>query len=71
MAEYIGYTALAISLLSVSMSNFLTFRYLHLLSSSVYLVYGLLIEALPLAMGSAIFMMIHTYRLYKYYKLKV
>ncbi len=70
MNEYIGYTALLISLLSVNMSNMLWFRRLHLLASCIYLVYGLLIEAMPLAIGAALFALIHCYRLYKLHKVK-
>ena len=71
MAEYFGYTALLISLLSVNMSNMLWFRWLHLTSSCIYCVYGCMIRALPLAIGAALFIIIHSYRLYKLYKIKV
>ncbi len=68
MAEYIGYTALFVSLLSVNMSNMTWFRWLHLLASCIYFAYGILIEATPLAVGAALFATIHCYRLYKIYK---
>lgn len=68
MAELIGYSALAISLLSVNMNSMLWFRSLHLLSSCVYVVYGCLIGAMPLAVGAGLFALIHSYKLYKIYK---
>jgi hypothetical protein len=71
MAEYVGYTALAISLLSVNMSNMVRFRWLHLSSSCIYCMYGVLIEATPLIVGALMFASIHIYRLYKLYHVKV
>jgi len=70
MAEYIGYSALALSLLSVNMTNMLRFRLLHLVSSWIYLVYGVMIEAMPLIIGASLFSLIHCYRLYKIFKLR-
>ena len=71
MAEYIGYTALIISLLSVNMTNMLRFRWLHLTSSCIYCIYGALIEATPLIVGAILFASIHSFRLYKLYKVKL
>ena len=68
MAEYVGYTALCISLLSVNMNNMLWFRCLHLLASCIYLVYGVMIEAMPLVIGASLFTLIHTYRIFKHIK---
>ncbi|NQX97702.1 MAG: hypothetical protein HRT73_07455 [Flavobacteriales bacterium] len=68
MAEYVGYTALLISLLSVNMNNMLRFRWLHLLASCIYFIYGFLIDAMPLVIGATLFAIIHSYRLYKIYK---
>jgi len=71
MAEYIGYTALVISLLSINMTNMLFFRWLHLLSSCIYCFYGVLIEATPLIVGASLFVLIHSYRIYKMYKVSI
>ena len=68
MAEYIGYSGLAISLLSVNMTNMHRFRVLHLLASCIYMVYGLMIGAMPLVIGGSLFSLIHCYRLYKLFK---
>ena len=68
MTEYIGYTALLISLLSITMSNMVRFRWLHIISSSIYLIYGYLIGAMPLIVGATLFVIIHSIRLYKMYK---
>ena len=70
MIEYVGYTALGVSLLSINMNNMLWFRCLHLLSSSIYVIYGCLIGAVPLAVGSGMFMAIHCYKLYKTMRIK-
>lgn len=68
MIEVIGYCALAVSVLSISMRNMRTFRWLHLASSSLYLLYGILISALPLVIGATLFMGIHAVRLFKMYR---
>jgi len=67
MAEYIGYTALLISLLSLNMNSMLSFRYLHLLASIFYFSYGLMIGATSLAVGATLFALIHSYRIYRIY----
>lgn len=63
MVDTLAYTALVISLLSVSMKKMLSFRIIHLISSSLYLSYGLFIEAYPIALGGALFILIHFYHI--------
>ena len=68
MVEAIGYCALTMSVLSICMSNMRTFRWLHLISSCLYLAYGILITAWPIIIGALLFMGIHTVRLLKMYR---
>jgi len=44
------------------------FRILHLLASCIYLIYGLMIGAMPLIVGASLFSVIHCYRLYKIFE---
>ncbi len=67
MAEWFGYTALGLSLVSMNMTDMRLFRWLHLLASCVYMVYGLMISAMPLIIGATLFVIIHCYRLYRLY----
>ena len=53
MWEWLGYCALGISLLSVNMTRIKPFRWLHLLASSLYMIYGFLIQAFPIMVGGA------------------
>lgn len=66
--QLIGYLALAISLISMNMTSMRRFRWLHLVASSLYLLYGLLIDEAPMAIGGALFAMIHCYRLVQLYR---
>lgn len=68
LVEYIGYSALGVSLLSLNMTNMFKFRFLHLIACVIYLVYGILIDAKPLAVGAILFSLIHCFRLYKMIK---
>ncbi|MDX2304214.1 MAG: hypothetical protein NW226_15530 [Microscillaceae bacterium] len=63
MVELIAYTALIISLLSMSMRKIHLLRYLHIVSSSLYGIYGFFIASQPLMVGAGLFVMIHIYQL--------
>ena len=65
MGEIVGYTALTVSLFSMTMTSMKRFRWLHLSSSILYLGYGILIQAYPVIIGAILFALIHLYRLIK------
>ena len=65
--EWLGYIALFMSLFSMTMTDIKRLRWLHLFASVFYLVYGLAIEAIPIMLGGAIFMILHIYHLRRIY----
>ncbi len=67
MLEILGYAALAFSLMAVNKTNMKSFRWLHLLASSLYLAYGISLNAMPIMIGATIFMGLHIYHLRKIY----
>ncbi|WP_196889326.1 hypothetical protein [Aureivirga sp. CE67] len=65
MVEIIGFLALIISVIAVSMTNIVRYRIIHLASSIVYVLYGFMISAFPIIIGALLFMTIHLYHLWK------
>lgn len=65
MVQVIGYTALSINLISMSMKNILYLRVLGLVANAVYVVYGAMLDAPPVFIGCAIAIFLHSYRIYK------
>ena len=68
MTDVLWYTGLMMALTSINMRNMRTFRWLHLVANGFYLSYSILTEALPLAIGASLFMLIHAYQLLKLYR---
>lgn len=67
MWEWLGYIALGMSLFSMTKTNIKSLRWLHLFASVFYLAYGLAIDAIPIMLGGAVFMLLHIYHLRRIY----
>lgn len=71
MIDVIGYTALLLNTISMTMKNVLYLRILSLIANLIYIVYGTLLGVPPMIIGCAMAIIIHTYRIYKLHKEKI
>ena len=65
LADSIGYMALALNLYSMSSKNERRLRMFSVVANLMYIVYGIVISAIPIILGCAVAVLLHTYRLYK------
>jgi hypothetical protein len=65
MVQIIGYTALSLNLISMSMKNILYLRVCSLLANAVYVVYGIMLDTPPVFIGCAIGTFLHSYWIYR------
>lgn len=65
MIDFIGYSGLVFNLLSMTMRNVFHLRLLALIANSIYIIYGLLLNAMPFIIGCIIAVTIHSYHIYK------
>lgn len=65
MVQIIGYTALFLSLISMSMKNILYLRFCSLIANVIYIVYGIMIDEPPIFIGCTIGVLLHSYWIYK------
>ncbi len=70
MLEYIGYLASAIVLISLLMSSAKKLRFINLIGSAIFAVYGFLIGSFPVGIMNASIAIINIYYLYKMYNTK-
>lgn len=63
LVDLIGYTALITNLFSMSKNNEFKLRLLSLVANVMYVVYGVLINALPIVLGCFIAVILHSYHL--------
>jgi hypothetical protein len=63
--EIVGYTASALVVLSITMRSILRLRIIGLAGSTTFLVYGILIDAIPIVITNAVIMAIHLWFLRK------
>src|SRR5690606_37241266 len=63
MVQVIGYTALSLNLISMSMKNLLFLRVLGLVANAIYVAYGVMIDAPPVYIGCAVAVLLHSYRI--------
>ena len=68
MTDIIGYLALSISLFAISRRKMKSLRWWHLAASIIYVIYGFIISAYPVAFGALLFASIHIFNLIKIYK---
>lgn len=64
LSDSIGYLALVLNLYSMSCKSEQRLRWLSVAANSIYIVYGLLITALPIIVGCSVAVFLHLYRLY-------
>ena len=65
MTQIIGYTALSLNLISMSMKNVLYLRVCSLVANAIYIVYGIMIAAPPVFIGCGIGVLLHSYWIYR------
>lgn len=65
MINALGFLGLILNLISMTMKDIFFLRFLSLAANTIYFVYGLLIGATPIIVGSAIAVIIHAARIYK------
>lgn len=65
MTDILGYLAIALSLIAIASKSMVKLRVIHGFSAATYIIYGLMIEAYPIAFGGMLFMVIHIYHLIK------
>lgn len=70
MTHFIGYSALALNLFSMTRKNMVYLRALSLMANGIYVVYGILLNAPPFIIGCSIAVGIHGYQLYMIYQKK-
>jgi hypothetical protein len=63
LINIIGYLGLVINLFSMSLNGEKKLRLFSLIANSIYIVYGILLEAFPVIIGSSIAVFIHSYRI--------
>ena len=65
MTHALGFVALTLNLTSMAMRKMLYLRTLSLIANSIYVAYGLLIQAYPIAIGGFIAAVIHSINIYR------
>ncbi|WP_258103598.1 hypothetical protein [Marinoscillum sp. MHG1-6] len=66
--EIIGYIALGLGLLAISMKEMMILRIFHALSALAYLIYGATIGAHPVMLAGVLFICIHGYHIFQLIK---
>ncbi|NOT93885.1 hypothetical protein [Ferruginibacter sp.] len=65
MTDILGFLGLILNLTSMAMKDVLHLRILSMIANSIYFVYGLIIGAMPIIVGSLIAVIIHAVYIYK------
>ena len=65
MINTLGFLGMILNLSSMAMKNMLYLRYLSMIANIIYIVYGVIIGALPIIIGSFIAVIIHAINIYK------
>ena len=68
--DFIGYTALVINLTSMAMRNVLLLRGFSAVANFIYVIYGIILGAMPIVVGCSIAVSLHAYHILKNYKSK-
>lgn len=66
----IGYAALSLNIVSMSMKNVFYLRVCSMIANAIYIVYGILLNAPPIIIGCSIAVLLHVYRIYQILKEK-
>ena len=65
MVDALGFFGLILNLTSMAMKDILYLRFLSLAANTIYIVYGSIIGAIPIIIGSFIAVIIHAVSIYK------
>ena len=68
MTQYIGYLALSLNLISMSLKSVLYLRICSLAANIMYVVYGFLLYEPPIFIGCTIAVLLHSYWIYRIIK---
>ena len=68
MIHIIGYSALGVNLLSMTMKNIQLLRILSLIANLIYIAYGILLKAPPFIIGCGIAVLIHGFHIFRIQK---
>ena len=63
--EIVGYLGLLLNLYSMSVRGEKRLRVISLFANGIYILYGILIQAMPIIIGCTIAVLLHGYRLYQ------
>ncbi len=70
IATYFGYLASLMLIISLVVNNEIKFRWYNAAGTIAFIVYGVLLDAIPVLLTNAILLVINIYYLYKIYKRK-
>lgn len=62
MTDIIGYIALSVNLISMTMKDTNHLRVISLIANVIYIIYGVLLNAPPIYIGCFIAVVLHSYR---------
>ena len=65
MIHLIGYVALGLNLISMTMMNVIYLRVLSLMANIIYLIYGVVLNAPPFVIGCGLAVLIHGFHIVK------
>ena len=65
MTDALGFVALTLNLTSMAMNDIFYLRLLSLIANGIYIVYGSLIGAVPIIVGSCVAVTLHAVNLYR------
>lgn len=68
--DFVGYLALGLNLYSMYSKGEYRLRYFSAIANFTYVIYGILINALPIIIGCSIAVILHICRLYKLKQIK-
>jgi hypothetical protein len=70
MFDLVGYLALGLNLYSMYSEGEYRLRFFSAIANFTYIVYGIMINALPLIIGCSIAVVLHIFRLYELKKIE-
>jgi hypothetical protein len=65
MTNALGFLALTLNLTAMTMKDILCLRILSLVANTIYIIYGLLLDAAPIVAGSFVAVVIHSVTIYR------
>lgn len=68
--DFIGYTALVINLTSMAMKDVLLLRGFSAVANFIYVIYGIILGAMPIVVGCSIAVSLHVYHIMQSQKSK-